>query len=259
MLTDLTYYFYLTAMELRMMKKTSLLTLITSLTCSAFAYAGDMGEDPSMCCVTTFFSLEAGYTKTNIEGFNIDLIGVGTLAPVNSKKGYTARLAAGVLDKLYDEWGISGELGWGYYGRTSNNSSLLSTDFYLANSYTVSGFDLLVGVSYMQPSFDLFLKAGALVQTLSVSTTLEVASFDGAAFSSLATQSNKTGVLPEVKIGGAYNFNDNWSLTAAYAYAFGSTLKFTGTLDTLGNLTNVAINNQNPTLSTILVGIQYTV
>lgn len=240
------------------MKKTTLISFISALSCSSFAFAGDMGDGNSGMCVTTFFALEAGYTNNTIDGYDISVVGLNaTLAPTKTTNGYSGRLAAGVVDKVYDELALSGEIGWGYYGRTSLNTTLVNSVFYLSNSYTLTGFDALAGIAYVQPSFSLFFKAGALIENMNKSSNLNINSIDGSTFANFALEDNKTEVLPEIKLGGAYNFNDNWALTAAYVHAFGSSVKISGNVDGFGNLSNVKVYNQNPSINTVFIGIQY--
>ncbi len=218
-----------------MIKKITLFSLLSALACSSAIDAHAMCNH----CSSVFFSLEGAYSRLAIDNYEFDILGTAdTLVSNKQNSSGGGRLAAGVMRWLCDEWGVSAEIGWGFYGRTKLNPvstgvfATIPATFSVTN--TLSGFDVLVGSSFLQPCYSVFLKAGALVESNNVT-------FEGE-FSPVVTPSvfttnifrfkdTRTGVLPEVKIGGSYIFNDNWSLTVAYTRAFGSTVRTIATFD----------------------------
>lgn len=244
------------------MKKITLLGLFSAMFYGSIAQAGDMGGS-DFCC-TAFFAAEGGYTWNSIDGYNFDLVGVGTSLFINSQKSrqqYTGRLAAGMLNLVDDQIGITGELGWGYYGRTTL-SPVIGTyhlvPYSLSTQYTVSGFDALLGVAWIQSYFNLSFKAGALFQNMQTDEIATTPLFNDS-IGTISTKSNSTAVLPAIKLGAAYNFDSNWSITAAYLLAIGGTPKTTGVLDVDTGRAVLNVNNQNPTMNSFLFGVQYTV
>ena len=65
-------------------------------------------------------------------------------------------------------------------------------------------------------------------------------------------------VLPALKLGGAYNIDANWGITASYLFAFGASTGTTATY-TPAAATNFSldINTQNPTINAFMIGVQY--
>lgn len=210
-----------------------------------------------------FVALEGGYSRNSLDGYDFVLLGLNSsVVSTQSNSGYTGRLAAGLIGSINEELAVSGELGWGYYGSTNSSPSYTNfSPFFpgtLFTKNTITGFDALVGVAYTQPCFSLFLKGGALVETLSTKTEANFVTLNPTFFASAIIERNHTEVLPEVKVGGAYHFDNNWALTAAYMHAFGSKVKTTGTYNVQNLLADIRVNAKNPSLNTALVGIQYT-
>lgn len=252
-------------MVYNIMNKFTLIPLISALSFSSLIHAGGMGDQScgnTGNCSSGFISLEGGYTVNSIGNYNFTLTGVGggAFESIKTSQHYTGRLAAGMINMMDDQVGMTGELGWGYYGRTTlNPPNLIFGNFSIQN--TLTGFDALVGVAYVQPYFSLSFKAGGLIQNMATTTSSSTNFATLLGFPSTFTNTtkvNQTAVLPEIKLGAAYNFDSNWSLTAAYLVAIGSSPKTTGTFDP--TLVNAALttNNQNPTISSLLLGIQYT-
>ncbi|MBL7481166.1 hypothetical protein [Legionella bononiensis] len=245
------------------MKKLTLLSLLSALSFSSVIHAGGMG-DSNFCCAA-FFSLEGGYTWNTIDGYDFAIVGTNTVITSQiTNDQYTARLAAGMLSMFDDQFGATGELGWGYYGKTTLNpvgfGAAAQAPANLTMSHTISGFDALLGIAYMQPYYSLSLKAGAMIQNMQTHTTAVFSpAFAFPLINSYSEKNNQTAVLPEIKLGAAYNFNENWALTGSYLFALGSNPKTTGAFN-LNTLTgSFNLNNQNPTLNSLLIGVQYTV
>ncbi|MFA6302252.1 MAG: hypothetical protein WC627_03855 [Legionella sp.] len=237
------------------MKKITLITMISALTFCPLVHAGAMGDSDSPFCLATFIGLEGGYSNNTIDGYDLTATGLGTIfTPTKTNTGYTGRLSVGVSNRI-DEWAGSGEIGWGYYGRTTL-SALDPFDFAaLSNEYTLTGFDILAGVAWVPSNLSVYLKGGAMIQNMSTKFN---ANFDLAS-NFLTLEENKTAVLPEIKFGGAYNFSDNWAITAAVQYVFGATVKTTGNIDFIGDTSDLTINNRNTSIGTVLVGLQYSI
>lgn len=245
-----------------MMKKIPLISIISALTCSSFVYAGGMGCNNSSFCGSAFIGLEGGYTWNMIDGFAFNLVN-GSVVSVEDNQGYTARISAGVLSNIDDQFGVTGEVGWGYYGRTNLNPAIVGTAAATPGTFniqqTLTGFDTLLGVAFTQPNYSLFLKAGALFQNMQTKTNASIAPFGFPIVSTLNLVSNSTEVLPEIKLGGSYNFNENWAVTAAYLFALGASPRLTGDFNVNTGRLGINSNTQNPSINTVLFGVQYTV
>jgi hypothetical protein len=242
------------------MKKIALLSLISSVSISSFVYAGEMGNED--CAPTAFASLEGGYTGNKING--LELTNVTSSVTSEKKKTQTSvRLAAGVISMIDDQFGITGELGWGYYGQTTFNfpvtSAIVGSSLSLSSEHSLYGFDALIGASFIQTYYSLYFKVGGLIQNLQQNnTSVYIDPNLNPNNYSLNEKHNSTAVLPALKLGAAYNIDSNWSITGSYLLAYGAT---TGTTITYTpsaiNKLVVDVNTQNPTMNTFMIGIQY--
>lgn len=232
--------------------------ILSVLSCSSLAYAGSMGAQSSGCC-SSFASLELGYTTNTINNYEFTITGLegAPLSSIKNSQHYAARLAAGMINMIDELWGMSGELGWGYYGRTTLNPEFVGFGG-LSFTNTISGFDALLGISFIQPNYLLFLKAGALIQNVRNQVTANTDELSFPFFDSITLSSNQTAALPEIKIGAGYQFDSNWALTGAYALAIGSTQRTRGTFNPITFAGTLNSNTQNPTLNMLLLGVQYT-
>ena len=239
------------------MKKLTLISLISALSCSSLVHAGGMGGQTG---TPVFISLEGGYTVHTIDNYDFAVTDLNlALSSVKKNQHYTGRLGAGMINMLDEQVGMTGEIGWGYYGRTTLNPDLIGFgDFTI--QHTLTGFDALIGIAYIQPSFSLSVKAGAMIQNMTTKTTSTgvFALFSSSVFDSVIVKTNQTAVLPEVKLGASYNFDNNWGVTAAYMLAYGSSSRTNGNFNTATGIATLNVNNLNPTTNTLLLGIQYT-
>lgn len=240
------------------MKKTVLATLITTLSFSSLMHAGAMG-DPN-CAPSAFGSIEGGYTANKIDGIEFTS-GATTFSTTKDEDNLTVRLAAGVISMMDEQFGFTGELGWGYYGKTTFDLPAASLAFPVnaTSSYTLSGFDALIGAAFVQTYFTLSLKVGGLIQNMqqknTFSTTLFAPDLD---VYSITEKRNSTAVLPAVKLGAAYNLDNNWSITGSYLFAFGASTGTTFTYTPAATSRfSVDVNTQNPMTNTLMLGIQY--
>lgn len=238
-----------------MTKKITIISLVSALSFGSLVHAGAMGDQSSSCC-SGFVALEGGYTLTSASNYNFNLVGVGTLNSIQSKQHYTGRLAAGAISMM-DDFGFTGELGWGYYGRVTLNPAFVGFgDFSIR--HTLTGFDALLGVAFIQPYYSLSFKAGALIQNMTTRTDTNITVGGVPFFNSGQFKSNQTAALPEIKLGAAYNIDTNWALTAAYMLAIGSTSNINGSFNVNTLEAHVHANSLNPTINSFLLGIQYT-
>lgn len=245
------------------MKKITLLSLISVLSCNTFVHAGAMGDNQTMCS-SAFVSLEGGYTWNTLGGYDFTVVGLNSNLTSSSNTTHnTGRLAAGMITMMDDQFGVTGELGWGYYGKTTFTPSatgvLAPLPGTLSISQTLSGFDALIGLAFVQQYYSLSIKAGALIQNMQTKSDANFAPFGFPVVDTLTVKTNTTAVLPEIKLGAAYNFNENWALTGAYIFALGTSPKTTGTFNVNTLRASLSVNNQNPTINSLLLGIQYTV
>ena len=241
------------------MKKIALISLVSALSCTSFVYAGEMGG-ASNCC-SPFVSLEGGYTLNKINGYEYTTTPVTTtIESVKKSNHYTARLAAGMINMIDEDFGVTGELGWGYYGRTTLTPPVglaITIPAALSDRYTLTGFDVLVGGAFVQPNYSLSLKVGAMIQNMQQNDSAYSSGI--VSISSISTKTNETAVLPELKLGAAYNIDSNWGITGSYLFAYGATTATTINYNTALAQYALTVDTQNPMTNTLLLGIQYTV
>ncbi|MCX7114327.1 MAG: hypothetical protein NTW08_00200 [Gammaproteobacteria bacterium] len=218
-------------------------------------HAGAMGPVSTAMGSTPYLAGEGTYTWNTVNGFTIN----GS-APSVSKNGWGGRLSVG-LDRPYTEkFSLNAEVGGGFYGSTSLKNPAAGVNA----SVNITGYDILAGGTYHMQYIDVFGDFGFMAQSLL--STMERDNglrFPGGVFAGATRgHSTQTQILPELKVGTAYNFCENLSLTFSYMYAFGSTIS--------GNIVSTAvdlppttindsgvINIRNPSLSTLLLGLRY--
>lgn len=241
------------------MKKSTVSLGLLTILLSSGVNAGTMGPVQSPSLVKAFVGAEGGYTWTQLDGFNLNIIDTLRLSSTEDKNGWSGRVYTGLMHELSDTVAVTGEIGYGYYGRTKFNPVLSGPQAQnpaLLNGLSLKssqdGFDVLAGIMYTQPSYDLFLKAGAIVQNsrLSISSSLP-------AGGSLSYKANQTEALPEIKLGGSYHLTEQLALTGAWTHAFGSTQKINLAYNPATSATAVNVNMQNPTMDSLMVGLQY--
>ena len=241
--------------------------LLTSALCLAVtlpnAQAGTMGPMNTKPSFIPFASIEGAYSWNTLENNHS--------GATVSKDQWGGRLAAGLVHPWKDNLGLSLEVGYGYYGKTTESESmsnigsgLISADFSSTISNKISGVDILAGMAYSYNQFDLFAKAGVMAETmmnkLSGSTNVNLLSEINASVNVINRSSN-TAVLPEIKVGGNYNLNENIGISLAYMHVFGSSLNNGNTSVTVPSSSTapviVSINDQPTSLDAILFGLHY--
>lgn len=245
------------------MKKISILSLITALSCGSYVQAGTMGPIDTTPCLISFLALEGGYTWNEIDGYNFSFTGVNRLYSHKSDKGGSGRVAGGIIRPINKQFALSSEIGFGYYGRTTldsvNTGLAIGLPGHLNVRNTLSGFDALAGVAFTTPNYSVFFKAGALVQNMAMKTITDFTPFTPTLRQSFHQKINHTAALPELKVGGAYNVATNWALTASYLHAFGSSPGTTAAFNLNNGSAHFNTNVQNPSIDTVLLGIQYSI
>lgn len=223
------------------------------LACVTSAQAGGMGDVAPCNKVVKFISGEAGYNWIPFNGVNIN-----GFRSTNTNQGWGGRLGAGLMQDYRDNFGFSGEMGYGYYGKVNIRfpNNVQRGSFYL------DGLDLLAGAYYAYKQVDIFFKAGAMVQNRRSSGTQNNAlDVNGSVVTGTRKGNiNNSQVLPEIKVGGLYNYNDLVSLSLSYMRVFGSTISgssnksFTASPASLTS--NTSVHLQNPTINAIMFGLQ---
>ncbi|MDF1677444.1 MAG: hypothetical protein P1U32_01975 [Legionellaceae bacterium] len=245
----------------------------------ASAYAGTMGAAEPMPVLIPFVSGEALYAWPQIDGFYVNVVQdstpLATFTSNKNKDGWGGRIAVGAIHPFSETWGGSAEMGWGYYGsvdmkpRVQQNPSVsvnVNTNAFKVN-VDQYGFDVLAGIFYMQPKYDLFFKAGALMQNFRAKISANPQALGASPTSALGgrlpgtyTLSTMiTNTLPEIKLGGHYFVNKNWLATASWMHAFGSSMDINlYSLSTSpAGLGGANANLKASTLDVVLFGVEY--
>ena len=241
--------------------------VLSSLLVSSLGHAGGMGDTGAGCAPSFFASLEGGYVASSITGLSLSGLGL-TLTPKKTQDNYSGRIAAGLIRMMDDDFGVTAELGWGYYGSTtfSGASDLTTRSLSISEKYSLTGFDALIGGTYLQPNYTLSLKIGGMIQNMLENRKTSAFNLSPI-LPSLSTaivryngKENRTQVLPELKLGAGYNFDANWSIIGSYLFVYGPGSKSTYNItDDSSLLATAEVNHQNAMLNSIMIGVQYTV
>jgi hypothetical protein len=234
---------------------------LSVLAAMSTAHAGSMGPVTSVQPnYTPFVSAEGSYTWSSFMP--------SSAVSVKSTDPWGGRLAVGVNRPWNDNWGLSFETGYGYYGNASNVASMTggntlgSGTINVTNKIDVLGADILAGLSFTHNQFDLFAKAGMMVQTLwekgTAQTNMSMLSVINVA-SNVVYRDAQTAVLPEIKVGGNYNFNEAMGLSLAYMHVFGSSQNGAAMSVPAGEISPISmkVNMQPVILNAIMLGIHY--
>jgi hypothetical protein len=235
-------------MKIRSLISCSLFSIVVNIN------AGSMGPVSTTFSSTMlpFVSIEGAYTWNSMYAGVIN----GIQSDLNNAP-WGGRAAGGFALKHTENLLFSGEVGWGAYG-----TNRFSTTAGESAAYHFYGFDLLLGAIYSYRQFDFFAKAGAMIETLRGSATSNLSEFyPGGLFSgTILETSSQTTALPEIKVGGEYNFNNHFALSLAYMYAFGSnqSLHIDNHAVVGGGITlNQQLRFQAPSFNTIMLGLRY--
>ena len=251
-----------------------LLSSVLLASATSMTYAGDMGPVESYP-FKPFILGEAAYSWPQTGGINV-ATSFGSVISDTTVQGWGGRLATGLMRQISERFALSFEGGLMYNDHIAMSPLVKSQGVTvrlpfdaIRGNFDQYGLDLLAGINFVRPKYDLFFKAGALFENMRTSIDVDTNAlmtanirrdhFVRSAYQSI--NANVGQVMPEIKLGGAYHFSESWSLTAAWMHAFGGTLEFTsdelnfssGNF-TIGN-TNFSLNN--PTIDSVLFGIQY--
>lgn len=236
-----------------------LLKVCALLCASSLAHAGDMGGDDEYYdapFLTTPFVV--GEASLNWLANKSQVINNVYSTQRNNLWG--GRFGAGFTREYIEGFSFTGEVGYGYYGRVRYTFPNSANNGYFA----VDGLDILVGLLYSMKDVNLFFKAGGMVENMRIKSYLDLnKSFSGGVISGAEnTNSSKTQVLPALKTGGYYNYNENISITLAYWHVFGSTPSMTlsrsaSLSPTLSVNAYQNIRDQAPSISSFMFGVQY--
>lgn len=258
-----------------MKKNIMMMGSIALLSANVYAAAACRPLCESMCfspCEMYFLQLEGGYSWNTLRGLDITIMDVGDVVVNGGDNDWAGRVGVGFGKKVCDPFYATGEIGWGYYGNSKESARLVGPVAgqpgtpNLDGSYIKSmqnGFDILAGILYNQPRYELFFKVGALVENWQPKLNVDLSIFNNGSVpnpnGNLSVSVNQTEVLPEIKLGGAYHVTRNFAITADWTHAFGSNTRITADInpndfpgDALFNF-----NLKNPGLDVLMLGVQY--
>lgn len=272
--------------------KTKIILAVALSACSAstLLHAGGMGaaKKPTPFLIP-FLAGEGMYTWPQVDGYNIDLLNATVqgqtknihITSSNENQGWGGRLAGGFLHPLsgrFASFSGSIEAGWGYYGSmdlnpiasTGDGTTVAISTTDAGMSMRQYGVDLLAGLVYDQPQYDVFFKVGALIQNLQLKVNVNPQGLErtaGAVPGRISTALNGgysmhptiVNVLPMLRLGGGYRVSKNWLATASWMHAFGSTLKIDMPDMNFSNRTvgNLAAQIASPSLDAVMFGLEY--
>lgn len=229
----------------------------------SIAQAGTMGS-VSRPSFIPFIGGEAAYTWNQVQQLSIN-----RFLSDDSTSGWGGRLSLGIIHPYSDRLSFTSEIGGGYYGRvkrsinasprvtpTGTNAGVVGR-----SSYNIDGYEALMGAMYQYKKVDLFGKLGFMAQNLRLhkNNTITAVVPGGSLTNTVDEKQSSTQILPEIKVGGIYNMNENLGLTLAYMHVFGSSMKANGSMIGTSNSLTISKtqNNQNPTLDSIMFGLMY--
>jgi len=199
-----------------------------------------------------FISAEGNYTTNSLNSVTVHGVSLS-----KSTNNWGGRLAAGGIYQATSTMGYTAEIGWGYYGKTTFNGDSLGVN----NQASIYGMDLLVGADYRYSQFDLYFKAGGLNQNVKLDRKTDLSRFviGGATTGNTDITTTVTTVVPEIKVGGIYNFNDRLGVSLAYAYVFGNSVRmnYSPTFDGTTNSINTTTTSPPVSLSSLSLGLVY--
>ena len=241
------------------MKKITSLSLITLLSCGSYAYAGTMGPVSSPC-LSSFLNLEGGYTWNQIKNYRFERTDLGVaFSSHRHVDGFSGRLGGGIMRPITEQIALSSEIGYGYYGRTKLRPVSVAERTNLHVRDNLSGLDALAGIVYTTPNYSVYFKAGALVQTVNRKTHAQFVPILIPTINSMDESTTRTAALPELKVGGAYNYTNNWAITVSYFHAFGANPRTRAIANLRTGVFSFNTNDQNPSIDTVMAGIQYSI
>ena len=232
---------------------------VAAVTASLTTYAGDMGPKTPPTSMP-YFAGEASYNWRQIDGPRLN-----GFSPARNNQNWGGRISGGILHFNSNNFGVTGEIGGGYYGSTKLAITPLATSAKLS----VDGYDALIGILYKLTNteklekFDVFAKIGFMAQNLRINaqqTNLQLTNGGALISGSTNNKSITIAMLPEVRVGTIYNARDDLGITLTYMHAFGSNFSSNTTKAATfgqGIVTNQVADIQNPSLDSIMLGLRY--
>lgn len=237
------------------MKRTKIATLVSSLVLASGAFAGTMGP-VSVADNMLFITGEGAYTWDSIKNTVVQ----NNIAN-KTHNGWGGRIGAGVAhhSAMMQNLSYTAEAGWGYYDTTK-----IQLPAYGINARNnIYGVDLLVGADYLWNQVDFFGKVGAMIQNVRMKHNTDLSKFIGGTNFTTTSYSytllTQTSVVPEIKVGGAYNFNEQWAVSVAYMGVYGNSVS----QNINKNYTGSSFSSQTSatglpvTLNTVIFGLRY--
>ncbi len=230
---------------------------IFGLILSSATQAGSMGKVETPPKFSPYFNLEASATW-NGQG----VYRVNSALATQTNNIWGGRFSAGNVWR-YNSFGLIGEVGGGYYGKTDNRNPLGG----VVVNRKFDGYDILVGViynlaKYISVNLDVFGDVGFMGQNMRYERIYNYSSFVSGGFiiGSNTEKMIRTAILPEFKVGVIYNYNDSLGLTVTYLHVFGTEPDGSITIQGVpGSSLNIngSQTYANPTFDTLLFGIRY--
>ena len=275
--------------------KTKILLAVAISACSAstLLHAGSMGapKKPTPFLIP-FLAGEGMYTWPQVDGYSVDILNATVqgqtqnihITSSNENQGWGGRLAGGLMHPMsgrFESFSGTVEAGWGYYGSMDLNpiATGSATSATVAISTTEAGMsmkqygvDLLAGLVYDQPKYDVFFKVGALIQNLKLNVHVDPQKLErsagipipvsgiGAVINGNYSRSpTVVNILPMLRLGGGYRISKNVLATASWMHAFGSTLKVNmPDIDSLNRTAgNISAKIASPSLDAAMLGLEY--
>ena len=254
-------------MEFFMFKQNATL-LLCGLCGFSTAQAGTMADISNSDPSAVFVAAEGGWSWNKWNGVRADIVDVGRIFTSKNTENGSARVSVGVQKEVRPHFSVLGEIGYGYYGKTNFNFHQEGPQLSIAAGApdfsqihiksTLDGFDVLAGLSYRISMIDLSFKAGAMVENARYKPSVNLSNIaPGNVFGSASLDANVTQVLPEIKLGVAYQLINNLSLTAAWSHVFGEKPGVNLTINPNFPPGIITIKAQNPTIDVFTLGASY--
>ena len=243
--------------------KKTIFKIVTLFAISQSVFSGQMGavSDVSLG-YAPFLSLETQFAAST-----------AIAAKDLKNQPWGGRVAAGVSHPYRENLAVSAEMGWNYFGTVSTNTIALSGqgsdtnysyNFPFSCHLSISGPDLLVGLSYRYKQVDLFLKAGTLFERVIYTAHIPNETLDVLASGYTVNVSGAGQIvipvmetLPEIKVGFSYDLPRNWSVLFSYMHAFGSMPKLDIGATSTSAQVNWDANTPALTLDVFALGLKY--
>lgn len=241
------------------MKKIKYVLALASSLGFGSGFAGTMGAVAPISThdIKPFITAEGFPVWINFGGIRLTTNGTTKSVDTGYYLSGGARVAGGATYTYSPTIDFSMETAWNYFGSTSG--SVRSQEF----GAVLSGADVLVGVTYKYKMTEWFLKGGTLFErnlvNYSQPSSFLLESGTNNVYAQINASAVVSDILPMVKVGGLYNYNDALGFTLSYMHAFGQTPRFTGIETTSGSniYDYIDTNLRGPSLNALMIGLRY--